>query len=315
MAGQFAAGATGGPNFSVPTKDKGAEKFDKFGNIVKAKAEMGMTKEQMDEQKKKALVDIVKPLQVEGIDVNAMRAKVKELHQRVCKLEADKYDLERRHERQEYDLKELNERQRQINRNKALKKGIDPEASAGRFPPKVSISSKYDRQTDRRSYGDRQDMFQNPRKPKEPKVFHGSARPPSEWGRKDNEELEQVRKNLEAPKYQETVKAEGEAAKPPVPIVPVQMPELDEEEMEEMKARANKAARDAAAAAQAMQQAEELAKERAEREAAKAAAAPKPAEKAPAPAAAAAAPAEEEEGDEEEEEEEEDEEDEEEEEE
>lgn len=31
-------------------------------------------------------------------------------------------------------LKELNERQRQINRNKALKKGIDPDASQGRFP-------------------------------------------------------------------------------------------------------------------------------------------------------------------------------------
>jgi len=234
-----------------------------------------MTKEQQEEQKKRALIEIIKPLDVGGLDVNALRVKVKELHQRICKLEAEKYDLEKRHERQEYDLKELNERQRQINRNKALKKGLDPDAAAGRFPPKVATASKYDRQIDRRSYGDRKDLFENPRKPKDPKVFHGSARPPTEWGRKDNEELDLVRKNLGQPKYIESVKAEGDAAKPPVPIVAIVMPELDEEEMQEMQARANKASRDAQAAAAAIQQAEDLAKERAERDAAKAAAAPK----------------------------------------
>lgn len=38
----------GGPNFVIPEKkDKG----DKFGNIVQAKQEMGMTKEQQEEAK------------------------------------------------------------------------------------------------------------------------------------------------------------------------------------------------------------------------------------------------------------------------
>lgn len=63
------------------------------------------------------------------------------MHTRLSRLEGDKYDLEIRRTRQEYDLKELNERQRQIGRAKALKKGMNPdEISAGPHPVMLPVA-------------------------------------------------------------------------------------------------------------------------------------------------------------------------------
>ncbi|EFO21854.2 troponin [Loa loa] len=152
-----AAGQTG-RNFVIPQK---SDKANKFGNIVQAKQEMSMTKVQQEEAKRNYLLSVKRIIEFGKVAPTELREKIRQLHQRICKLEADKYDLEKRHERQEYDLRELNERQRQVARNKALKKGLDPADTNSRHPPKVSIVSKYDRQIDRRNFTERRAMFEN----------------------------------------------------------------------------------------------------------------------------------------------------------
>lgn len=144
----------GGPGASL-----GGSAMDKMMNVAAARGEMGKTKEQLQEDKKIALSFRVKPLEIEGMNIEQLKDKAKELWELIIKLETEKYDLEERQKRQEYDMKELNERQRQINRNKALKKGLDPEALSGRYPPKIQVSSKYERRIDRRTYGDKMQLF------------------------------------------------------------------------------------------------------------------------------------------------------------
>merc|ERR1712183_730770 len=100
-----------------------------------AHKEMNKTKEQLEEEKKIALSIRIKPLEMEGLDSDELRVKANEIFNIIIQLETDKYDYEQRKLTQELDLKELKERQKAQLRQKALKKGMDPDALVGKYPP------------------------------------------------------------------------------------------------------------------------------------------------------------------------------------
>merc|ERR1712004_282892 len=101
-----------------------------------------------EEEKKISLSTRIKPLDVEAMDSEQLQSKAKELWDTIVRLETEKYDLTERQKRQDYDRKELKERQKQQLRQKAMKKGLDPEALTGKYPPKIRMYSKYERRTD-----------------------------------------------------------------------------------------------------------------------------------------------------------------------
>lgn len=154
------------------------------------------TKEQLAEDKKVAMNFRIKPLKIDGLSGAELKKMVNDLWDQVSQLESDKYDLEEEQKRQEYhvsketihgslesssiiqfkqanislhtfnlscinflQLKELLERQKQINKNKALKMGLDLEELNSNIPPKVRLASKYERKVDRRPFGEKKSLF------------------------------------------------------------------------------------------------------------------------------------------------------------
>merc|ERR1711983_562610 len=122
--------------------------------------EMTKTKEQLEEEKKIALSIRIKPLDLESMDSDEMKSKAEELFKVIVQLETDKYDYEQRKVTQDYELQELKERQKAQLRQKALKKGLDPDAFTGKYPPMIRMYSKYERRTDTRSYEDRKKLYE-----------------------------------------------------------------------------------------------------------------------------------------------------------
>merc|ERR1739845_236164 len=140
---------------------KGPKKTDSgMVNVQYARREMTKTKEQLEEEKKISLAIRIKPIDVDAMDSEQLQNKAKELWDTIVRLETEKYDLTERQKRQDYDLKELKERQKQQLRQKAMKKGLDPEALTGKYPPKIRMYPKYERRTDTRTYEDRRKLYE-----------------------------------------------------------------------------------------------------------------------------------------------------------
>merc|ERR1711923_220438 len=125
-----------------------------------ARKELSKTKEQLEEEKKIALSIRIKPLELEAMDSDELKSKAEELFKIIVQLETDKYDYEQRRVTQDYELKELKERQKAQLRQKALKKGLDPDAFSGKYPPPIRMYSKYERRTDTRTYDDRKKLYE-----------------------------------------------------------------------------------------------------------------------------------------------------------
>ena len=130
------------------------------GDVSDARKELSKTKEQLEEEKKIALSIRIKPLDLEPMDSDELKSKAEELFKLIIQLETDTYDYQQRKVTQELDLKELKERQKAQLRQKALKKGLDPDAFCGKYPPMIRMYSKYERRTDTRSYEDRKKLYE-----------------------------------------------------------------------------------------------------------------------------------------------------------
>lgn len=52
-----------------------------------------MTKEQQEEQKRAHIDSVIRSINLESLSGSDLKNKIKELHHRICKMEADKYDL------------------------------------------------------------------------------------------------------------------------------------------------------------------------------------------------------------------------------
>merc|ERR1711874_398302 len=119
-------------------KEKGGKKQQ--APALDARREMSKTKEQVEEEMKISLSIRIKPLNLDAMDSDELKAKARNLWDTILTLETDKYDYEQRQLAQDYELKELKERQKIQLRNKAIKKGLDPEPSLASTLPRSACS-------------------------------------------------------------------------------------------------------------------------------------------------------------------------------
>merc|ERR1711913_169676 len=139
-------------------KEKGGSK--QSAPALDARKEMSKSKEQVEEEMKISLSIRIKPLNVDAMDSDELKNKANQIWNTIVSLETDKYDYEQRQLDQDYEFKELAERQKLQLRNKAIKKGLDPESFTQKHPPTIHMFSKYERRTDTRTYGDRKKLYE-----------------------------------------------------------------------------------------------------------------------------------------------------------
>ena len=93
------------PIFFLAGSQGGSRKTDGgMGGFENAQRERTKTREQLEEEKKISLSIRIKPLEVDSLDSDQLKAKTTELWDVIVRLETEKYDLEETQNRQKYDV-------------------------------------------------------------------------------------------------------------------------------------------------------------------------------------------------------------------
>jgi len=158
--------SSGKPNFVITKKEGGGGGGE---GEPEEKESSYMSREQLEQERKAILGQRITTLQIDGFDSSKLAEKCKSLHKEILRLEGEKYDLEKRFKEQQYDMMEMSERARQINQvgKTGLKRLAPDEADviAQKYsgaPGKIEMYSKFERQQDKRSYGQKHEVFQGP---------------------------------------------------------------------------------------------------------------------------------------------------------
>ncbi|CAF1007241.1 unnamed protein product [Adineta steineri] len=151
-----------------------------FSNVLKAKEDLQKSPEQLEQEKRSIIAQRVPSLNIDGKSKEALVEQAKQLHNLLHQLHGSIYELTERFERQKYDMVELTERARQIEKGKAKTRksnivhtGLGGGIFSGvnditaKAPQKVSLFSRYERVTDRRTYKDRRDVWSSEKKKSE----------------------------------------------------------------------------------------------------------------------------------------------------
>jgi troponin T len=199
-----------------------------------ARKEMTKTKEQLEEEKKIALSIRIKPIDLAAMDTDELKAKANELFNITVQLETDKYDYEQKRSQQERDLMELKERQKAQLRQKALKKGLDPEALVGKYPPMIRMYSKYERRTDTRTYDDRKKLYEGGWEVIRAESMDAIWKEKyDEWSKRPSKKLPKWFGERPGKKAGDAPTPEGEEEGGEEPVVEEEEEDYDEEEEEE----------------------------------------------------------------------------------
>jgi len=143
----------------------------KLSNVIKAKEDLLKSPEQLEQEKREILKSRIVELRLDGQIKSDLIEQAEKFYQILLNLHSQIYDMNERQDKQKYEMMELAERARQLDKGnvKNRKSNIVHTGLGGsvlptqelfpQAPQKISLFSRYERVTDRRTFKDRRDFF------------------------------------------------------------------------------------------------------------------------------------------------------------